>query len=59
MQMLQKMLKKDLLLQIMIQEDNCLEEKNKKVNGLMRIMTDFAALNPKTYSYLTVDNNEN
>ena len=40
------------------------KEKNKKVIGLMKdelggkIMTQFAALGPKTYSYLTNNNDE-
>ena len=61
-QILQKKLKQDLILQIMKQKDHYLRGKN--VTGLMKnelgekIMTEFAALRPKTYSYLTDDNNK-
>ena len=61
---LQKMLKQDLTLQILEQTDRCLNEKNKKVIGLMKdevgeqIMKDFVGLTTKTYSYLKENNNE-
>ena len=48
----------------MNQIDNCLEEKNKKVSGLMKdelgekIMTNFVGLKAKTYSYLIDDGSE-
>ena len=51
------MLKKDLIHQIM----KSIDKKNKKVTGLMKdelgekIMTEFVALRPKTYPYLTDD----
>ena len=59
-----KMLKKDLALQILNQTDQFLEEKNKKVTGLMKgelgrqIMNKFFGLRAKTYSYLKDNNNE-
>ena len=43
--------------------DHCLQEKNRKVIGLMKdelggnILTEFVALRPKTYSYLMDDGN--
>ena len=60
---LQKMLRIDLILQIINQTDHYLKEKNKKVIGLMKdelggqIMKEFAGLRPKTFSYLN-DNNK-
>ena len=63
--MLPKMLKRDLILQIMNQKDHYLEEKNKEVTGLKKdelcrkIKTEFPALRPKTQSYLTDDSDEN
>ena len=59
-----KMLRKDLALQILNQTDQFLEEKNKKVTGLMKgelgrqIMNKFFGLRAKTYSYLKDNNNE-
>ena len=53
------MLKKGLTLQITMLIDHYLKEKNKKVIGLMKdelgggIITEFVALRPKTYSYIT------
>ena len=58
------MLEQDLILQIINQKDHCLEKKIKVIR-LMKdeldeeIMTEFASLRPKTYSYLTDDNDEN
>ena len=59
MKLLEMMLKNDLIHQIMKSIDHYLQEKNlKKVIGLMKkelggkIMTEFAALRPKTYSYV-------
>ena len=55
------MLKKDLIHQIMKSIDHYPQEGIKKVIGLMKdelggkIMTEFVALRPKTYSYLTDD----
>ena len=49
----------------MNQKDHYLKEQNKKVIGLMKdkleakILTEFAALRPKSHSYLTDDNDEN
>ena len=57
------MLKKDLIHQIMRSIDHWLQEKTKKVIGLMKdklggkIMTESPALRPKTYSYLMDDSN--
>ena len=59
-----KILKQDLILQIMSQTDHYLKGKNKKVIGLIKdelgekTMKDFAALSSKTYSHLTDNNNE-
>ena len=59
------MLKCDLMLHIMIQKDQCLNEKTKKVTGLMKdesggkIMKEFAVFRPQIYSYLTDDNDKN
>ena len=53
------MLKKNLIHQIMKSIDHYPQERKKKVIGLMKdelggkIMTEFVALRPKTYSYLT------
>ena len=55
------MLKKGLTLQITSVIDHYLQERIKKVIGLMkdelggRVITEFVALRPKTYSYLTDD----
>ena len=63
MKILQIMLKKDLIHQIMESIDQYLQEKIKNVIGLMKvelggkIMTEFVALRPKTYSYLMDDGN--
>ena len=49
----------------MNQKDHYLKEKTKKINELMedelsgKVMTEFIALRPKTYSHLTDGNNEN
>ena len=62
---LQMMFKKGLIHHIMKSTDHCLLEKNKKYIGLMeneiggKIMTEFAALRPKTYSYLMDDGDSN
>ena len=54
---------KDLIYQIMKLIDHCLQVKTKKVIGLMKndlegkILTEFLALWPKTYSYLMDDGN--
>ena len=61
---LQKMLKLDLILQIMNWKDQYQKEKNKKVIGLMKdelggkIMMQFVRLRAKTYSYLIGDGSE-
>ena len=58
------MLKLDLILQIMNQIDHLPKGKNEKVIGLMKdelggkIMTKFAELRAKTYSYLINDSTE-
>ena len=55
------MLKQDLILQIINETDNYV----KKLAGLLKyelggkIMTEFAALRPKSYSYITDDNKGN
>ena len=65
MKILLMMLKKDFIHQILKLMDHCLQEKTKKVSGLMKdglggkIMTEFAALRLKTYSYLMDDGNNN
>ena len=52
------MLIKDMIHQIIRLIDHCLQEKNRKVIGLMKdqlsgkTMTEFVALRSKTYSYL-------
>ena len=57
-------LKRDLTLQIMSAIDHYLQERIKKVIGLMKdelggkIITEFVALRPKTYSYSTDDGKE-
>ena len=62
MQILQKILKQDLILQIMNQKDLYWKGKSKKKIGLMKdelggkIIGEFAALRPKTCSFLTDDN---
>ena len=63
-QTLQKMLKLDLILQIINQIDNRLKEKIRKIIGLMKdelarkIMTKLFGLRAKSYSYLIVDGSE-
>ena len=59
---LQMMLKKVLIHQIIKLIDHCLEEKNKKVTRLMKEELDgkimeFVVLRPKAYSYLIDDDN--
>ena len=60
---LQMMLKKDLIHQIMKSIDHCWQEKINEIIGLMKdkldgkIMTEFVGLKPKTYSYLIDDEN--
>ena len=63
-QTLQKMLKLDLILQIINQIDNRPKEKIRKIIGLMKdelarkIMTKLFGLRAKSYSYLIVDGSE-
>ena len=63
MKILQMMLKKDLINQIVKSIDHYLQGRNDKVIGLMKgvlggkIITKFVALRPKTYSYLMDDDN--
>ena len=65
MKILQMMFKNGLIHHFMKSIDHCLLEKNKKYIGLMedkiggKIMTEFAALRPKTYSYLMDDGDSN
>ena len=60
----QKMLRKDLIIQIFSYKDLLQKEKTKKVIGLMKddlggkIMTEFVGSKAKTYIYLTDDNDE-
>ena len=62
-QTLQKMFKQNFKFQIMNQTDNYLKEKTQKIIEVMKnelggkIMTEFAVLRPKTYSYLTDNKN--
>ena len=57
------MLKKDLIYQIMQLIDHFLQEKDKKVTGLMKdelagkFMTKIVGIRPKTYTYLIGDGN--
>ena len=61
---LQKMLKKNLAIQIMIWIDHYQKEKNKRVISVMKdelggkIMKEFVGLRAKTYSYLIKDGSE-
>ena len=63
-QILQKILELDLMLQIMNQIDHCLNEKIKKEIGLMKgelgekIMTKLVGLKTKSHSYLIDDSSE-
>ena len=63
MKILQMMLNKDLIDQIMKSTDHCLQERIKKVIELIKdelggkIVKEFAALWLKTYSYLMDDDN--
>ena len=65
MKTLNIMLKKDFIHEIMKSIGHCLLEKFKKIIGLMKdqlgrkIMTEFFALRPKSYYYLTDDGNSN
>ena len=60
----QKMLRKDLIIQIFSYKDLLQKEKTKKVIGLMKddlggkIMTEFVGSKAKTHIYLTDDNDE-
>ena len=62
--LLEKILKLNLVLQIMNQIDHCLKENNKRVIGLVKhelggkIMTKFVGLRAKTYSPLIDGSNE-
>ena len=62
-QTLQKMFKQNFKFQIMNQTDNYLKKKTQKIIEVMKnelggkIMTEFAVLRPKTYSYLTDNKN--
>ena len=64
MKMSEKMLKLDLILQFMNYIDHCLNEKNKKSNQINeselggKVITKFAGLSAKTYSYLIDDGSE-
>ena len=65
MKILKMMLKKILIHQIMKLIDHCLHVKSIKVVGLMKdklggkVMQEFGALRPKTYSYLMDDGKSN
>ena len=60
----QKMLRKNLIIQIFSYKDLLQKKKTKKVIGLMKddlggkIMTEFVGSKAKTYIYLTDDNDE-
>ena len=62
-QTLQKMFKQNFKFQIMNQTGNYLKKKTQKIIEVMKnelggkIMTKFAVLRPKTYSYLTDNKN--
>ena len=62
-QTLQKMFKQNFKFQIMNQTGNYLKKKTQKIIEVMKnelggkIMTEFAVLRPKTYSYLTGNKN--
>ena len=64
LKVLQKMLKLDLILQIMNWTEHCLKQKIKKATGLNKdelggkILTKCDELRANTYSYLIDDNNE-
>ena len=63
MKILVMILKQDFIHEIMKLIDHCLQEKSKTVIGLMndelggKIITEFVALRPKTYSNLMDDGN--
>ena len=64
MQALQKMLKRDLILQMMKRAENYLKNQAKLIRLIKdelggKIMIAVAALRPKSYVYLTNDSNEN
>ena len=58
-------LKNDLIHQVIILIDRCLQEKDKKVIGFMKCelrgktLTEFAALRPKIFSYFKDDDSSN
>ena len=64
MQALQKMLKRDLILQMMKRAENYLKNQAKLIRLIKdelggKIMIAVATLRPKSYVYLTNDSNEN